>query len=281
MPRFDTPEPISVTIDLAVGDTHISASDREDTVVEVRPSDPSHEQDVRVAEQTRVEYTAGRLLVRTPKPRNLGLFGKIGSIDVMLDVPAGSHVKSDVSVGALHCVGRLGECRVKTSAGDIELDHTGPIDVNTSAGAITVDHAAGPAEVSTGTGKVRLRAIDGNAQIKNSNGDCWVGEIAGDLRVRTANGDIVVDHAEADIAARTAMGDVRIGSLTRGMTSLKTSFGAIDVGIRAGTAAQVDLHTQFGKVHNHMDSADSPQPSEETVEVRARTSYGDILLRRC
>src|SRR5262245_5953072 len=67
MPTFDTPGPISAVLDLVVGDARITASDRDDTVVEIRPSDPSHEQDVRAAEQTRVEYSAGRLVVRAPR----------------------------------------------------------------------------------------------------------------------------------------------------------------------------------------------------------------------
>ena len=43
MPTFDTPEPITVTLELGVGDVRITASDRADTVVEVRPSDPAKE----------------------------------------------------------------------------------------------------------------------------------------------------------------------------------------------------------------------------------------------
>ena len=39
MPTFDTPEPITATIDLAIGDVRISAGDRGTTVVEVQPSD--------------------------------------------------------------------------------------------------------------------------------------------------------------------------------------------------------------------------------------------------
>ena len=70
MPTFDTPEPISVTIDLAVGDVRIIASDRADTVVDVRPSDASNEDDVKAAEQTRVEYADGQLLVKAPKLRS-------------------------------------------------------------------------------------------------------------------------------------------------------------------------------------------------------------------
>jgi DUF4097 and DUF4098 domain-containing protein YvlB len=280
MPTFDTPEPISVAIDLVVGDARITASDRDDTVVEVRPSDGSHEPDVRAAEQTRVEYTAGRLLVKAPKQRGLGLFGKVGSIDVTIELPAGSHVQGDASVAAFRCVGRLGECRVKTATGDIQLDHTGTLDVNTGCGAIVVDRVMGHAEVSTGSGRVRLREIDGTAVVKNSNGASWIGAVAGDLRVNAANGDISVDHANAGITASTANGDVRVGEVARGSASLKTAFGEIEIGIHAGTAARLDVYTQFGRVRNHMDIADSPELSDETAEVRARTSYGDIVIRR-
>jgi DUF4097 and DUF4098 domain-containing protein YvlB len=142
------------------------------------------------------------------------------------------------------------------------------------------DRVAGPAEVSTGSGRVRLGQIDGNAVIKNSNGDSWIGEADGDLRVNAANGSISVDHANADVNARSANGDVRVGGITRGSASLKTSLGEIEVGIGAGTAARLDVHTQFGRIHNQLDSSDGPGPSDQTVEVSARTSYGDIVIRR-
>jgi DUF4097 and DUF4098 domain-containing protein YvlB len=280
MPTFDTPEPISVTIDLAVGDARITASERGNTVVQVRPSDGSREADVRAAEQTRVEYAAGRLLVKAPKQRGLGVFGRCGSVDVTIELPAGSDVQSDASVAAFRSVGRLGECRVKTSAGDIQLDHTGTLDLATGAGGVVVDRVAGHADVSTGTGRVRLRAIGGTAVIKNADGDCWIGEVVGDLRANTANGDITVDRAKAGVTANTANGDVRIGEVARGSASLKTACGEIEIGIRAGTAARLDVYTQFGKVHTLMDPVDSPEPSDDTVDVRARTAYGDILIRR-
>ena len=280
MPTFDTPEPVSAVVELVVGDVRITASDRDDTAVEIRPSDESHEPDVRAAEQTRVEYSAGRLLVKTPRQRSLSLFGKPGSIDVTIGLPAGSQVYGDASAAAFHCAGRLGECRLKTAAGDIQVEHTGPLEVNTGAGAIVADRVTGPAEVSTGSGRVRLREIDGTAVIKNSNGDSWVGEVGGDLRVKAANGSISVDHAGSDVDATTANGDVRIGGLTRGSASLKTSLGEIEVGVQAGTAARLDVHTQFGRIHNQLDASDGPGPSEQTVDVSARTSYGDIVIRR-
>ncbi len=280
MPTFATPEPISVVIDLVVGDARITATDREDTTVEVRPSDASRELDVRAAAQTRVEYAAGRLLVKAPKPPALGLFGRTGSIDVTIGLPAGSHLHTDASVGAFHCHGRFGECRIKTSAGDVELDQSSTLDLRTSIGAVIVDRVDGNAEVSTGSGRVQVGEIDGPAVIKNSNGDSWIGAVTGDLRVNAANGDIRVDRAGAAVTAHTANGDISVGDVARGLAQLKTALGQIEIGIHAGTAARLDVSTQFGRVHNLLETAEGPEPSDQTLEVRARTSYGDIVIRR-
>jgi Toastrack DUF4097 len=263
MPTFDTPEPISVSIDLGLGDVRIAASDRTDTVVGVRPTDPARDGDVRAAEQTRVEYAAGQLLVKGPKQRGLAAFGRPGSIDLLIELPAGSHLRGDAGAATFHCQGRLGEFRVKTGLGDI-----------------TVDQAAGPADVSTGTGKIRLGEIGGSAVVKNSNGDCWVGEISGDLRAHTANGDIAVGHAGASLAAGTSYGDVRVADIARGSASLRTSFGEIEIGIRNGTAARLDVSTKFGRVRNDLAASAGPGGATETADVRASTSYGDIVIRR-
>lgn len=280
MPIFATPEPITVTIELGVGDVALSASERADTVVEVRPSDPGQDRDVRAAERTRVEYTDGRLQVVTPKGRGLGVFGKLGSVDVVIELPAGSQLRGEAGVAAVRGVGRLGECRFTTGLGDVQFDHTGPLHLNAGMGSVVVDRVAGTAEVTTGSGTVRLRQVDGTAVIKNSNGDTWVGQIAGDLQVKGANGDISVDHADAGVTARTANGQVRVGGITRGVASLDTAHGGIEIGIRAGTAARLDLHTALGRVISQLAEVDRPEPSDERVDVRARTTIGDILVHR-
>lgn len=279
MTRFDTPEPISVVLALVMGDTRVMASDRTDTVVEVRPSDGSNATDVKAAEQTRVEFSHGRLLVKAPKRRHYNLFGSGGSIDVTIELPADSRVHGDTAMGDFRGEGRLGECRFKTSTGQIWLDRTGPLNVTTSAGDITVDEASGHAEV-TGCGDVRIREVGGGAVIKNLNGSSWLGNVAGDLRCNAANGDISVDRAQASVVAKTANGNVRIGQVERGSVVLETAFGQLEVGIRAGTAALLDVGSQFGGVRNSLDAFGSPEPSEETVELRARTSYGDIVIHR-
>jgi hypothetical protein len=280
MPVFATPEPISATIELVVGDARITATDRDDTVVDVRPSDASADIDVRAAAETRIEYADGHLLVRAPKQRGFGLLGKAGSVDVTIALPTGSHLHGVAAVAAFHGVGRLGACRIKTATGDIHLEGADTLDLNTAGGAIDVDHVAGHADVRTGTGRIRIADIGGPAVIKNSNGDTWIGAAAAELRINAANGDIAVDHPNAGVTAASSNGDIRIGDARRGAVSIRTACGELEIGIRSGAAALLDVKTQYGSVRNRLEACEAPEQSDDTVEVRARSSYGDIVINR-
>jgi DUF4097 and DUF4098 domain-containing protein YvlB len=143
-----------------------------------------------------------------------------------------------------------------------------------------VDTVAGRADISTGSGRLQVREIDGPAVVKNSNGDSWIGLVTGDLRINAANGDITVDRAGNGVVASTANGAITLGAATRGTASLKTGFGEIEIGIPAGTAARLDVSTSFGRVRNQLESVEGPQETDETLDLRARSSYGDIVIRR-
>jgi hypothetical protein len=280
MSTFDTPEPISATIDLSVGDLLITAGDAGTTVVEVRPSDPSNDEDVKAAELTRVEYADGALLVKTPKLRQWRPRGGGSSIDVTIELPAGSSVHGALAAVDVQADGRLGDCRIKTGLGRIRLDETGTLNVKSGAGDISVERVTGAAEVTAGTGDIRLRELGATAVIKNSNGDTWIGTAGSDLRVKAANGSIAVDVAQGNVVAKSANGDVRLGDVVRGSVVLETAIGDLEVGIREGTAAYLDVSATGGRVHNTLEAASAPEPSTETVEVRGRTSVGTITIRR-
>jgi hypothetical protein len=281
MPVFDTPEPITVQVELPIGDAWITATDRTDTVVEVRPRNASNKTDVSGAEQTVVEYAAGRLMVRAPKSWRHNILGSGPTVDVVIEVPTGSRVEAQASWATFRCEGRLGECRFMTG-GAIRLDQTGPLEIGTSHGDIAVERVAGNALVKSSSGKVRIGAVEGTAEVKNSSGDCWIGESGGDVRVNTAYGDITVDRALASVTARTAHGSLRVGEVARGSIDLQTSYGAIEVGVRRGTAAWLDVNSRNGRVHNALDTTDGrvPDDNDETVEVRASTAWGNITISR-
>ncbi|KUJ67284.1 hypothetical protein ACZ90_29870 [Streptomyces albus subsp. albus] len=278
MPSFDTPEPIATTAHVEAGSIRFTAGDRGDTVVEVRPRDPKKEQDVRAAEQTEVTYASGTLTVRTPKPRYL--LGRTGTVDVAVELPTGSRVDMTGAWAQVLGEGRLGEVRVKTSAGDVRLDTTGPLKLTAAHGSITVGRIEGMAEITTSSGSLRVGTVDGSAVLKNSHGTTTVGAVLGDLRVSGANGDIDIARAEGSVAATTAHGTLRVADVVRGTVQLETSHGAIEVGIREGTAAWLDVSSGGGQVRNALTASEAPQKTEDTVEVRARTRFGNIDVLR-
>lgn len=280
MSHFQTPQPISVVLELRVADVRVAAGERADTIVQVRPSDSSRREDVTAAEHTRVEYAEGRLLVKGPRRlREWSPFSDGGSIDVDIELPAGSDLSGHTAAGGFRCTGSLGRCELKSSAGEISVDRAARVKLAT-AGDITVGRVTGDAELTTATGAVRAGEIDGSAVIKSSNGDTRIGEVGGELRVKAANGDIDVERSHGPVVAKTANGHIRVGSVHRGSIVAETATGHIEVGIANGIAAWLDLDTRYGHVHNGLDATERPGSADEQVEVRARTGFGDITIRR-
>jgi hypothetical protein len=278
MPTFQTSGPVSVTLSLVLADVRITASDRTDAVVDVRPANNSAKSQ-RMVEQTSVDFVDGRLSIRTPKHLGLG-FGRPGQLAVDIELPAGSRLEGDASMGELYTDGPLGECRYKTGYGAVRVGEAGRLRLDTGAGDVTVDQASGHVDITTGTGRLRVGRVDGTATLKNSNGDVWLGEVTGATKIGSANGDITVDRAATSLTAKTARGGVRVGEVAGGTVLLETSVGRIEVGIPEGTAAWLDLDAGGGAVRNLLESATGPGESDTTVEVRAHTHYGDIVVHR-
>ncbi|TMR96649.1 DUF4097 family beta strand repeat-containing protein [Nonomuraea basaltis] len=301
MPTFDSPEPILAIIDVATANVRINASDRADTVVEIRPSDELSDADVHAAEHTQVEYAEGRLLVRAPKDRATSmsgwglsldklvespsnwarglLLGWGGSVDVTVDLPAGSRVDAKTAA-SLRCRGALGEVSFTTSYGDIQVEQARRLRLNSTHGDISVTRSTGHAEVTTTNGDIRIGKIDGTAVVKTSHGEIRLREVTGDLRLNSAHGDSIVDHALADVTAKTAYGSVRIGEVVSGSVVMETTGGGLELGIREGSAAWLDVSSKYGTVDVSLDPTDDPGQSDQVVEVRAHTAYGDIVIHR-
>jgi DUF4097 and DUF4098 domain-containing protein YvlB len=281
MPIFQTPEPISVSLEFGLGDLRLVASDTAETVVEVTPTDPASKGDVSAAQQTQVEYASGSLHVRGPKNwRRWTPRGGRESIDVEIQLPAGSRVTADLGMAAVHGAGRLGDLVVKTGMGDVRVDEAGAVQIRTGFGQVAVGRVGGDADVKTGSGRIDIGWVTGAATVKNSNGDTHIGEVKGRVQLRNANGAIQVDVAGSHVTAKTALGDVRLGVLSQGATEATTACGQIDIGVLDGVAAWLDLSTSFGRVNNDLENTERPSPQEQITEIRAHTAAGDINIRR-
>jgi DUF4097 and DUF4098 domain-containing protein YvlB len=285
--NFNTPSPIAVVLDLYVADVRLAVSDRTDTIVEVRPSDPNKAADIKAAENTRVEYDdATRTLSiasRKPRSRFVNFSSKRPeSIDVVIQLPTDSDVRGEADLGDFQANGALGTVVLKTDLGAVRLAETGPLNLRAGLGQVTVEGVSGSAEVHSGSGDIRIGAVDGTADVSTGNGKARVGVVTGPATVKGSNGSVSVDRALSDITAASANGEVRIGEVVRGKVSATSKNGSVEVGIREGSAAWLELNTEVGRVYNELASSDAPEAGEQVdrVEVRASTKLGDVTIRR-
>ena len=285
--NFATLSSISVALDLYVADVRLTAADRTDTIVEVRPSDPNKAADVKAAENTRVEYDEATrtLTVVSRKPRNRFVnfsSKRPESIDVLIQLPTDSDVRGEADMGDFHAEGVLGTVAIKTDLGCVRLDETGPLRLRNGVGQITVEGVSGSAEVQSGSSAIRIGSVDGTADITNGNGKMQIGVVTGPANLKCSNGSLSVDRALSDITAASSNGEVRIGEVVRGKVTATSKNGGVEVGVREGSAAWLELNTAVGRVYNELDAADAPEAggSVDTVEIHAGTKLGDITIRR-
>ena len=285
--NFNTPSPIAVALDLYVADVRFAVSDRTDTTVEVRPSDPNKAADIKAAENTRVEYddATRTLSIVSRKPRNRFVnfsSKRPESIDVVIQLPTDSDVRGEADLGDFQADGMLGTVALKTDLGAVRLAETGPLNVRNGVGAITVEGVSGPAEVHTGSSDIRIGAVDGTADVSTGNGKVRVALVTGPANVKASNGSVSVDRALSDITAANSNGEVWIGEVVRGKVSATSKNGSVEVGVREGSAAWLELNTDVGRVYNELASSNAPEAGDpaDKVEVRASTKLGDVTIRR-
>ena len=123
-------------------------------------------------------------------------------------------------------------------------------------------------EVPTGS---RLHATLGAGRLRST------GEL-GRCEVRLAAGDIAIERPGAAVTAKTARGDIRVEDAARGVFRLETSQGELEFGVRPGHAARVEVDAPHGGTRNVMDPVERAG-DEKTVQVYARNSYGNVLIR--
>ncbi len=281
MPTFPTPAPVSIAVDLWIGDLRVIGANVTETTVDVRPASGSAA-DARAAELMRAEHISDLIVVHAPKDwKRYTWFSNDGSVDVTVTVPAGSSVNATGQMTQVRCEGALGEVAVKTSMGAIRVDSCTTLQAKSGHGDVTVAVVAGDASATTGSGRITLGEVGGSAKVWNSNGDSEIDVAHGPVVVKSPNGGARIRRAAGgSVQVKAAVGTIVVDELATGSATLTTSTGGIEVGIPAGAAAWVDADTKYGRVHSALDPTDAPQPDAPSVQVRAHTSYGDITIRR-
>ncbi|MFJ6757399.1 DUF4097 family beta strand repeat-containing protein [Streptomyces sp. NPDC091273] len=218
MQKFDTPAAVSAVVDIAAGRIRFIAADRGDTRVEVLPANASKGRDVKAAQETTVEFVDGVLRIKAPEGKNQ-LLGASGSVEVTVQLPAGSRVEAKAASAELRGVGRLGDVDFEGAEGTVKLDETAGARLALMAGDVSVGRLGGPARISTQKGDIRVaEAVRGAVELRTQAGDVSVGAARGvsaSLDAGTSYGRIhnSLNNSEGatpalTIHATTAYGDI-------------------------------------------------------------------------
>jgi DUF4097 and DUF4098 domain-containing protein YvlB len=260
MPTFDTPQPITATVEISAGAVRLVATERADTVVEVRPRDESRPHDVKAAEQVRVDFKNGSLAVASGRGFS---FPRRGAVVVDIALPSGSRLDASAASAQITADGEYGDCKFATASGDL-----------------AVGSVLGKLKADTASGGITVKAVKDSVSVSTASGDASFGELDGDVKFRAASGSLVVGRLAGSLSAQTASGDVTVSAAVKGNISAQTASGEVAVGIAEGTAAQLDLRTRSGAVRNTLQESDGPVEGDETLVVHARTGSGDVVVQR-
>ncbi|OQD55818.1 hypothetical protein BM536_015305 [Streptomyces phaeoluteigriseus] len=221
MQKFDTPTPISAVLDIPAGRVQLIAADRADTTVEVLPVDPSKSRDAKTAEQTTVVYADGVLRITASAPGSR-LIGPSGSVEVTVQLPAGSRVEAKAASAELRGVGRLGEVVFDGAYRQIKIDEAAGVRLTAIDGDVEIGRLDGPSEISTARGDIRIaEAVRGTVVLSTQSGNISIAAATGvsaALDAGTGYGRISNSlkndgTTELDIRATVSHGDITARSL--------------------------------------------------------------------
>ncbi|MER5601920.1 DUF4097 family beta strand repeat-containing protein [Streptomyces sp. NPDC002265] len=224
MQKFATPAPVQAVLDIPAGRIQLIAADRDTTTVEVRPADASKGRDVKAAGQVRIAHADGVLRIEVPQAKNR-ILGNTGSVEVTVQLPAGSSVEAKSAAAELRGVGPLGDVVFDGAHGPVELDEVAGVRLTGLDATVSVGRLNGSGEISTLKGDLTITEAAGGAlTLSTQQGDITVGAAQGvsaTLDAGTAYGRIrntltntgSTAVAALTVKATTAYGDITAGSL--------------------------------------------------------------------
>jgi len=179
---------------------------------------------------------------------------KGGSAALEVRCPAGSDVVIGTMSGRVELRGTLGDVRVTTVSGDIEVERAEALDVRTVAGSI---------EVGACPGQCSLRTKSGKASVGS----------AGDAFVSTISGAIRLGKTARKVRAQTVSGQVRVGTQNDGDVKVQTLSGSVTVEVPEGVRPEAHLASMTGRPR-------SDCPEGEDCRIAVRSVSGKIEVVR-
>jgi hypothetical protein len=277
MPAYESLAPIDADIEVSAGHVEVVASDRADTTIEVTPTNPGRSGDVSLAREARIAFENNRLHVRVP-PR-FKLLGPNGSVDVRVELPAGSRAEIVSGYGSVRVRGELGATRIVAKYGSVSADRVGDLALVSAHGGVDIAEIDGGLEVTAAHGHVRIGRVVGAARLLGAHGSLTLGTTESEVDV-TTSGSLTIERALGDVTARSAYGAIRVLEAEGGILRLESAYKEVEVGVPAGVAAWVDAASAHGAVRNELTPGPEAAGTDRTIELHLRANWADVLIRR-
>ena len=275
--RFDTTGPITLKVELLVGDVTLTAGEAPTTTVRLVPRGKSGAE---MAEKFTVEAHGNDVVVIAPKRESFFAFGSKGSVDVEIELPTSSTVEAKTGAGDVAATGLLGDVRVSTGAGDLTFHEVGSAHLKSGSGDLTLQSSRGDVNAKTGSGDVSIGSAGGRLDLVSGSGDIAIRRTDAGVKARTGSGDLHIDASTGDLELMTGTGDVVLGAVHGGQVQARTGTGDVSIGIANGVATYLDLNSVTGDVDVDLESTDGPGDSEARAALSVHSGSGDIRVKR-
>lgn len=198
--------------------------------------------------------------------------------DLMINVPAQSHVSVETAVGPLTIKHVAGDLKINAVAHSLTLNDVGGVQLKSAGADIIGSNLNGPFILSDCQGKISLRntgdvdiaQAGGNVTLQFVNGVITLGEIAGDVSLHTINGDALLRQGMGSARLENLGGQTQvltvaeeiqlIGGLVNGEHVIN---GDADIFVAWPPDAPVTLMATAVRIDNRLDALLNPRQATQ------------------
>jgi len=266
MTTYPTPEPVQLILRIPAGRIEITATDTQETTVDVQRIDSKGRDDD--TSDVRVEFRdskrgPGQLLAVVDRNRHVW-FGRQASYDVRIQTPNGAQVQAVTASAEVTGTGRFDSVNVRTSSGDVSFENV-----------------TGRMSIKSASGDVRVHESAGSATLASTSGDIHVGAAGGHVSASLVSGDLHVDEVADGIKARTVSGDLSIQAVDKGAIDLNSVSGDAIIAVLPGKRVWMDVMSTSGDTFCDLDSSGGGgSAGSADVDIRVKTVSGDVRILR-
>jgi DUF4097 and DUF4098 domain-containing protein YvlB len=211
------------------------------------------------ASSGRIEVTAearGDVVVDRGQEHPMGgvLEVKGSAAGVAMRVPIGTDLIIGSHSGSVRLRGDLGNLRITTRSGSLEIESCASLDARTVSGRVDVGTVAGDAHVKAANGRVTIAGVGGT------------------LTVTSVSGKVEIEQAGGSVHATTVSGRVDVGMSGAADVRAESVSGRVKVALPVGVRPSVSMKSVSGKCENETVDGDD-------CRVTCRSISGRITVR--